>query len=61
LTDGQIKRYNAAVGYSAPEYSVTLHALSNLSTFSAGYYHKVNRDVEAGAKVCCLVSLCIVS
>ncbi|CAH7673710.1 voltage-dependent anion-selective channel protein 3 [Phakopsora pachyrhizi] len=45
-----ISRYNAVVGYSAPEYAVTLHGLSNLSTFHASYYHKVNRDVEAGAK-----------
>jgi voltage-dependent anion channel protein 2 len=29
---------------------VTLHGLSNLSTFAVSYYHKVNRDVEAGAK-----------
>lgn len=43
-------RYNAAVGFSAPEYAVTLHGLGNLSTFSASYYHRVNPDVEAGAK-----------
>jgi voltage-dependent anion channel protein 2 len=29
---------------------VTLHGLGNLSTFSASYYHKVSKDVEAGAK-----------
>lgn len=45
-----ISKYNAAIGYSAPEYAVTLHGLANLSTFHASYYHKVNRDVEAGAK-----------
>merc|ERR1711977_175787 len=50
IRDGQIKGYNAAVGYSSPEYAVTLHALQKLSTFSASYYHKVNSDVEAGAK-----------
>lgn len=44
------QKYNAAIGYSAPEYAVTLHGLGNLSTFHASYYHKVNRDVEAGAK-----------
>lgn len=31
---------------------MTLHGLGNLSTFHASYYHKVNRDVEAGAKAC---------
>jgi len=45
----QPKSYSAALGYSAPEYSVTLKALNALSTFQAGYYHRVNRDTEAGA------------
>ena len=28
-----------------------VHSLQKLTTFSASYYHKVNADVEAGAKV----------
>jgi len=44
-----LKSYSAAFGYSAPEYSVTVKALSALQVFQAGYYHRVNRDVEAGA------------
>ncbi|KAL7009102.1 Mitochondrial porin [Cystobasidiomycetes sp. EMM_F5] len=44
-----LKSYAAGLGYSAPEYSVTLKALDALSTFQAGYYHRVNRDTEAGA------------
>lgn len=27
-----------------------MHGLANLSVFSASYYHKVNQNVEAGAK-----------
>lgn len=50
MTAGSISRYAAALGYNAPEYSVTLHGLNNLNTFSASYYHRVSRDVEAGAK-----------
>ncbi|KAI0036536.1 eukaryotic porin/Tom40 [Vararia minispora EC-137] len=50
VTEGRLSRYSAAAGFSAPEYAVTLHGLSNLSTFAVSYYHKVNRDVEAGAK-----------
>lgn len=50
VTTGAITRYAGAVGFSAPEYAVTLHGLGNLSTFSASYYHKVSKDVEAGAK-----------
>jgi voltage-dependent anion channel protein 2 len=50
VTEGRVTRYATAVGYSAPEYALTLHGLGNLSTFSASYYHRVNPDVEAGAK-----------
>jgi hypothetical protein len=50
VTEGRISRYAAAIGYSAPEYAVTVHGLGNLSTFAASYYHRVSADVEAGAK-----------
>ncbi|KAH9851698.1 voltage-dependent ion-selective channel [Lenzites betulinus] len=50
VTEGKITKYATAIGYSAPEYAVTLHGLGNLSTFAASYYHRVNPDVEAGAK-----------
>jgi len=50
VTGGNITRYAAAIGYNAPEYAVTVHGLNNLKTFSASYYHRVSRDVEAGAK-----------
>ena len=45
-----ITRYSAAVGYSVPQYSAAITATSNLKVFSASYYHKVNSEVEAGAK-----------
>ena len=50
VTEGRVTKYSAAVGFSAPEYAVTLHGLSNFSTFAASYYHRVSPDVEAGAK-----------
>ncbi|KAI0712472.1 voltage-dependent ion-selective channel [Earliella scabrosa] len=50
VTEGKVTKYATAVGYSAPEYAVALHGLGNLSTFAASYYHRVNPDVEAGAK-----------
>ncbi|KAF7314515.1 hypothetical protein MKEN_00924600 [Mycena kentingensis (nom. inval.)] len=50
VTEGRISRYALAAGVSAPEYAVTLHALNDLKTFSASYYHRVSPDVEAGAK-----------
>lgn len=45
-----ITRYSASVGYAAPQWSAAVLAASNLSVFSASYYHKVNSQVEAGAK-----------
>ncbi|KAG9252095.1 eukaryotic porin/Tom40 [Emericellopsis atlantica] len=42
--------YSAAVGYAHPVYSASLTASDNLSVFAAAYYHKVNSQVEAGAK-----------
>lgn len=45
-----ITSYSAAVGYAAPTYSAAITASDNLSVFSASYYHKVNSQVEAGAK-----------
>jgi voltage-dependent anion channel protein 2 len=45
-----ITNYSAAIGYTAPQYSASVTATNNLSVFSAAYYHKVNSQVEAGAK-----------
>ena len=45
-----ITRYSAAVGYTAPEYTAAITSTNNLSVFSASYYHRVNAQVEAGAK-----------
>jgi len=45
-----ITSYSAAIGYAAPQYTATVTAANNLSVFSAAYYHKVNTQVEAGAK-----------
>jgi len=45
-----ITSYSAAVGYAAPMYTASVTATNNLSTFAAAYYHKVNSQVEAGAK-----------
>ena len=42
--------YSAAIGYVAPNYSAAVTATNNLSIFAASYYHKVNSQVEAGAK-----------
>ncbi|WEW55491.1 Mitochondrial porin [Emydomyces testavorans] len=45
-----ITKYSAAVAYSLPEYSAAITATNNLTLFAASYYHRVNAQVEAGAK-----------
>ncbi|KAL8797334.1 MAG: hypothetical protein Q9195_000488 [Heterodermia aff. obscurata] len=50
VSKAAITRYAAAVGYSMPLYSAAVTASNNLSIFSFSYYHKVNSEVEAGAK-----------
>ena len=50
MSSGQVAGYSAAVGFSAPEYAVTLLASNKLSKFTASYYHRVSRDVEAGGR-----------
>lgn len=43
-------KYSAALGFTSPEYSAAITASNSLSVFTASYYHKVNSQVEAGAK-----------
>jgi len=45
-----ITKYSAAIGFSVPEYTAAITATDNLQVFSASYYHRVNSQVEAGAK-----------
>ncbi|KAJ9093713.1 hypothetical protein QFC21_006309 [Naganishia friedmannii] len=45
-----ISRYAGAIGYTTSDYAITIHALGNLRTFSASYYHKASKYVEVGAK-----------
>lgn len=46
----QLTGYSAALGFVAPTYTTSITATDNLSVFAASYYHKVNGQVEAGAK-----------
>ncbi|EPS44907.1 hypothetical protein H072_1095 [Dactylellina haptotyla CBS 200.50] len=50
VTSAKITRYSAGLGYSISEYTAAITASNNFSIFSASYYHKVNAQVEAGAK-----------
>jgi len=50
VTSGTVTNYGAALGFSAPDYAVTFLAQDNLNRYTASYYHRVSRDVEAGGK-----------
>ena len=50
LNKGAVTRYGSALSYAAPDYAIALHGLQNFTHFSASYFHRVNADVEAGAK-----------
>ncbi|KFY70594.1 hypothetical protein V501_05008 [Pseudogymnoascus sp. VKM F-4519 (FW-2642)] len=45
-----VTKYSLGLGYQQPLYTASIIASNNLSVFSASYYHKVNSQVEAGAK-----------
>ncbi|KXN68959.1 hypothetical protein CONCODRAFT_59803 [Conidiobolus coronatus NRRL 28638] len=51
IEKGTVTKYNASVAYFHKDYTAAIHATSALSAFSASYYHRVNPDVEAAAKV----------
>jgi len=50
ILDGKLTRHAVSVGFTAPEYSVALHASSSFNIFSASYHHRVNKSVEAAGK-----------
>ncbi|KAF9584808.1 Mitochondrial porin [Lunasporangiospora selenospora] len=50
VSGSYITRFAAAAGYTAPEYAVALHANNSFKVFSASYYHRINADLEVGAK-----------
>ncbi|KAJ1342193.1 hypothetical protein BSLG_003116 [Batrachochytrium salamandrivorans] len=51
VSDAKVNKYSASLGYIAPLYSVNLLAANKLSLFSASYCHRVNKEVEAEAKL----------
>lgn len=50
IASAKLNKYSVGVGYANPLYSVGVTSTSNLSVFTATYYHKVSPLVEAGAK-----------
>ncbi|KAI9224834.1 eukaryotic porin/Tom40 [Blastocladiella britannica] len=50
LGSGLLLKYNLALGYATKEYAVAFHAANKLDTFAGSYYHRVNKDLEAGGR-----------
>ncbi|CAI5757618.1 unnamed protein product [Candida verbasci] len=50
ISSAKVNKYSVGVGYANLNYALAATATSNLSVFSAGYYHKVSPLVEVGAK-----------
>jgi voltage-dependent anion channel protein 2 len=50
IPTGDVSRYSAAIGYSAKNYAIAVHANKGLSVFSGSFFHRVSSDVEVGAK-----------
>ncbi|KAG1449889.1 hypothetical protein G6F46_011684 [Rhizopus delemar] len=46
----KVSNYNAAIGYSARQYAVALHATNSLSRYTASYYQRLDESLEATAK-----------
>ncbi|ORZ34892.1 eukaryotic porin/Tom40 [Catenaria anguillulae PL171] len=50
LASGNVTKYNFAFGYATREYAMALHAANKLDTFAGSYFHKVNKELEAGGR-----------
>ncbi|KAK6204914.1 Porin/voltage-dependent anion-selective channel protein [Scheffersomyces amazonensis] len=50
IASAKVNKYSVGVGYANTQYALAATATSNLSVFTAAYYHKVSPLVEVGAK-----------
>jgi voltage-dependent anion channel protein 2 len=50
ISSAKVNKYSVGVGYTNLNYALAATATSNLSVFTAAYYHKVSPLVEVGAK-----------
>lgn len=49
-SSGVLQRYSLGLGFSTPDYAVSCLAHDSLTKYTASYYHRVSRDVEAAGK-----------
>ena len=50
ISSAKVNKYSVGVGYANLNYGLAATATSNLSVFSAAYFHKVSPLVQVGAK-----------
>ncbi|KAJ2808629.1 Mitochondrial porin [Coemansia guatemalensis] len=50
LNSGAVTRTNSTIGYSGPDYQVTLQGNNSLNLFQLAFYQRVTKSVEAGAR-----------
>ncbi|KAJ3252461.1 Mitochondrial porin [Chytriomyces hyalinus] len=48
--DSTIHRYNVAVGYKTPEYTLGFHASKKFTHFTAGYFHNISPKLQVGSR-----------
>ncbi|KAI8620471.1 eukaryotic porin/Tom40 [Chytriomyces sp. MP71] len=48
--DSTIHRYNVAVGYKTPEYTLGFHATKKFTHFTAGYFHNIHKGLQVGTR-----------
>ncbi|KAJ2899901.1 Mitochondrial porin [Coemansia aciculifera] len=50
LNSGAVTKTNSTLGYSGPDYMMTLQGNNSLNVFQLAFYQRVTKNVEAGAR-----------
>lgn len=50
VADAKVTKFSAALGYTCPSYTLSLAGANFFGTITAGYFHRVQPSVEAGAR-----------
>ncbi|KAJ2785359.1 Mitochondrial porin [Coemansia javaensis] len=50
LNSGAVTKTNSTIGYAGPDYQITLQGNNSLNLFQVAFFHRVSKEVEAGAR-----------
>ncbi|KAJ2020003.1 Mitochondrial porin [Coemansia sp. RSA 376] len=50
INSGAVTKTNSTLGYSGPDYQITLQGNNSLNLFQLAFYQRVTKSVEAGAR-----------